>query len=155
MKIKANPGPKSWRGGSFRPSGRISSHGRSENPRTWSTTETLAARIFVGFKVGNRVKWRIGDLEGIVEEARTRQTGNPNSSFVSQRGIYKSLKSGKVVEEPGAQVILIDEQGVSVREFTEQMERLAELIAVQLQQESVVVEVQKNGMTVETFGVSA
>lgn len=93
------------------------------------------------------------DVVKIVRSIRTKQSGDPSSTFVAQRGIYKHSDSDMVVDEPGAQIILIDSHGTKMREWRHEMMELAEDIAKKLQQESVVLEIQKNGQSVETIGV--
>ncbi len=124
-----------------------------DNPNLWRSKHTLAARIFVGFKVGNRTKWKMDDVVDIVRKVRTKQSGDPSSTFIAQRGIYKHSDGSGVVDEAGAQVILIDSHGTKMNKWREDVLKLAEIIAKKLQQESVVVEIQKNGLSVDTFGV--
>ncbi len=143
--------------GSFRPHGRRSCHGKRYQPnkKTWSGgQETWSSRLFVGFNVGPRTEYEMADLIAIVRRVREAQTGDPSSTFVSQRGIYKHQDSGLVVEEPGGQVIIIS-PGTSPDAFTGQMVELAEEIAEELDQEEVVVEIQRRGIVQDVFGVSA
>lgn len=154
MLIKCNPSTHHWQYGSFRPGGKIVHTGSRENPETWSSKSTLAARIFVGFKVGGKVRWKMADLVKIVRAVRTQQSGDPSSTFLAQTGIYKHSESGVVVTEPGAQVILLDSHGATRRQWEEQILELAEIIAEKLKQESVVVEIQRNGLSLKTFGVA-
>lgn len=145
--------PNGW--GLFRPNGRRSVHGYRPNRKTWSGgTETWSARLFVGFNVGAETVWKLQDLINIVRRVRDQQTGDPSSTFVSQRGIYKHADSGLVVEEPGGQVIIIA-PGTPPDEFEEQMVELAEAIADKLGQDEVVVEIQRRGIVQNVFGVSA
>ncbi len=157
--IPANPGTFHWnaprphRGGTFRPNGRIEYHGVRRNPETWSSSDTLAGRIIVGFNVGPTPTYTVDDLIPIVDEVRTRQVGNPPSSFIAQKGIYQHHDGKTVVHEDGAQVIIIDLSGGTEEEFQAQMIELAEIIAQRLQQETVIVEIQKNGISQRTIGV--
>ena len=149
--------PNGW--GCFQPTGRRSYHGNRDylsNPKNWSDTEgrTLVARLFVGFNVGKKTVYKMRDLVKIVRRVRKDQTGDPSSTFVSQHGIYRH-KTGEVVEEPGAQVIIINTGGVSAKRFNKQMAKLAETIASKMKQEEVVVEIQRGGLVQEVFGVEA
>jgi hypoxanthine-guanine phosphoribosyltransferase len=67
--------------------------------------------------------------------------------------MYTYQKTGEVVEEKGAQVIVLNLEGVPEAEFKKNMAELAETIAKKFHQEQVVVEIQKGGITRETFGV--
>lgn len=151
------------RKGSFRPHGRImpvalkierSETEFTENPAAWSSTEPVtAARLFVGFNVGGEPKWTVTDLIKVTRETRESQGAHPDASFLIQKGIYTSERTGETVEEDGAQVIILD---VGAEEkFREHMIQLAENIARQLEQELVIVEFQKGGLTRETMGVTA
>jgi hypothetical protein len=147
--------PHGW--GSFQPNGRkrVAGMGYQRNKKTWEAgAETWSARLFVGFNVGAETVWDMPDLIDTVRRVREQQTGDPSSSFVYQRGIYRH-RSGEVVEEPGAQVIIINTSGATPAEWEEQMVALGESIADDLDQEEVVVELQRNGIVQRVFGVSA
>lgn len=146
--------------GCFRPSGQKHYLGNpdafEQNPRRWeSEGDTYAARIFVGFNVGGEPRWDLDDLVALVRREREAQGHPPDASFVAQKGIYQSRRTGDVIEEDGAQVILIDMQGLSQKHFQSDMEKLAEAIAAELEQEEVVLEIQKNGISVGTYGIVA
>jgi len=134
-------GRKRW-SGDYRP-----------NKTTWESAETYSARLFVGFNVGQKTVYEMQDLVRLVRQVREEQVGDPSSSFVYQHGIYKH-HSGDIVEEPGAQVIIIN-MGESPEKFIAQMTELAERICFSMNQEEVVVEIQRNGVVQRVFGVSA
>ena len=88
--------------------------------------------------------------------------GDPGASFLSQRGLYRH-DAGGIVDEPGAQVVIINVErvmpngkkiSVSPRRFEKDVERLSEDIATTFDQESVIVEIQKNGITQRSFGMA-
>lgn len=133
-------GRKRW-SGDYRP-----------NKTVWESAETYSARLFVGFNVGSETVYEMSDLVSLVRQVRERQVDDPSSSFVYQHGIYKH-HSGDVVEEPGAQVIIIN-MGASPEEFAAQMVELAEQICEEMSQEEVVVEIQRNGVVQRVLGVS-
>ena len=139
--------------GMFQPNGRKRWSGYKPNKKTWESADTWSARLFVGFNVGQETVYEMDDLVDLVRRVRERQTDDPSSSFVYQKGIYKH-HSGEVVEEPGAQVILIN-LGATPEQFEKQMVELAEAIADEMSQEEVVVELQRNGIVQRVFGVSA
>lgn len=140
----------------FRPNGRLRVHGKyaEENPRQWTSEgEALGARIFVGFSVGEKPKYNLDDLIRIVRRVREEQGHDPDSSFVSQKGIFTSKQKNYIVEEDGAQVHIFDKDGVSLRDWTKEMEQLADIICTEMEQEAVIVEIQRGGIHHETFGV--
>jgi hypothetical protein len=158
-----NPGSLTWSspggGCSFRPQGRlhvIDDAGALSGLRgkAWTSEDTLAARLIVGFNVGASPVYSIEDLIPIVRAVRTKQTGDPSASFILQKGIYQHRDPSKgVVQEDSAQVLIIDMAGLGEAAFENQMVELAEIIARQMQQEIVIVEIQKNGITQRVHGV--
>lgn len=171
MRINANTRVFSWShksgGGSFSPSGRRTVVGDAallSNPRRWEAEgDTFAARIIVGFRpkdapadfrLTRSATDAIEDLVvGIVRDMRTGQVGDPGATFLSQRGLYKHAERGEVVDEPGMQVVLINTTGATAKQFERDAEDIAERLAVALDQEEVIVEIQKNGVTQTVFGV--
>lgn len=148
-----NP-PHPHPGGSFRPHGPMQQYGEIavRNPKGWGSRKTLAARLIVGFSVRSKPTYKLDDLVAIVERVRREQADNPSASFVAQRGIYQH-HDGETVTEDGAQVFIINLSNLSPDEFTAQMVELAEVIAREMQQEEVIVEIQENGISQETIGV--
>ncbi len=139
--------------GSFRPHGRLEHHGAHPNPNLWEAEQTIAARLIVGFSVGDVPTWSLDDLIPLVRELRESQVGDPSATFVAQKGIYRHRDGSGVVTEDGAQIFLINLSGASLAEFTGQMVALAEEICRRFQQESVIVEIQVNGISQKTIGV--
>ena len=148
--IRVDPGPSYWPGGYFRPRGRVMVHGprRALNPVEWSSKVTWSARLFVGLSVGNRKAWTVAQVVALV-----RRLWRRGASFVSQRGLWKSPKSGRLVPETSVQVILLDLHGDPLPVFRAEVIRLAEALCSRLRQEQVVVEFQRNGLVKETLGV--
>jgi hypothetical protein len=168
MIIPAHTGQTSWShangtDGHFRPNGKLELFHLDDdmipNPSTWSSSggKTMAARLFVGFNVGSRPRWKMHDLIHVVREARKRQRQREDASFVAQQGIYTHTgpgKRAKVIEEKGAQVVLIRMPGESEKAFREHTIKLAETIANSLKQAEVVLELQRGGVVQEVMGVS-
>lgn len=145
--------------GSFRPNGELTVEARGsnflENPTGWSTRQPMyAARIFVGFNVGQRPRWKMDDAVRIVKRVRKAQVGAPDATFLYQRGLYTSTQDKSLVDEKGAQIILLNLAGASAKEFRAQMIELGEELATVLKQESVIVEIQKGGVSKETIGIT-
>lgn len=166
LTLRANPGKHTWRGpsggGSFTPRGRALVEGSAKeldikaNPARWESDETYAARVIVGFNVHNEPRWSVDDVIPIVKRVRDRQHGKQGASFVLQRGIYQHKDDEKrIVEEEGVQILIIDVWSTPLRTFEKEMVELGEILADKLQQEEVIVEIQRNGVTVKTFGVVA
>jgi hypothetical protein len=146
--------------GFFEPNGAVGSHGPDLHPnkRDWQTDAPLyAARIFVGFNVGDEPRWTMDDLVPIVKRVRTEQVGSPDSSFLYQRGVYAHQRAGDttVADEQGAQIIILNVPDFETEpdEFESQIVQLAEIIAEQLLQETVIVEIQRAGQTLRTISV--
>lgn len=142
---------------SFRPKGKlmlIGGDSLEENPERWAEEAPMwAARLFVGFNVGNRPVWTVDDLVKLVRSVRERQGRVADASFLIQKGIYTSQKTGEVVEEDGAQVIILNLAGVPKNEFRKEVIELAEVIAQVFEQELVIAELQEAGISKETIGV--
>jgi hypothetical protein len=148
---------KGW--GCFFPNGSLQLHGEAsylDNPRIWTGDPTVySARIIVGLKRRGRPQVKLDEIVRHVRKVRTHQVGDPSSTFLTQRGLYKHEESGKVVDEPGVQVILLNVPPAKVRVplFRTHVAELAESLARTFQQESVIVEIQRNGIVVQTYGM--
>jgi hypothetical protein len=146
--------------GSFTPSRENPSLiGVLPNPVDWESEETWSARVFVGFNVGLTPTYGIEDLIAIVKEVRKKQTGLPDSTFLAQKGIYtyqEGQYKGQYSEERGGQAIVLNVEPVQVpkEQFITDMQSMAEVIAAALQQEKVVLEIQRNGVVQKTYGIS-
>jgi len=165
--IEANIGRFSWghKGdvGRFSPNGKLHRHGEADlvhNGRNWKASKPLyAARLIVGFNVGSKPLWKMDDVVRIVRRVRKKQVGDPAATFVLQRGIYShtALVDGKklIVDEQGAQIFIVNipDFETKVRDFQAQMEELAEVLATDLRQEAVILEIQRGGMTVTTISM--
>lgn len=163
LSVPCNIGRLDWRSGGFVPRGPLAPFGQADaqfggiRPKIlWEQKNTIAARLFVGFNVGAEPRYSVDDLIPIVRRIRGRQTRGkaPDATFLLQKGIYKSRRGKQIVEEDGAQVVIIDTVGVDPEKFENQMLVLAAEIASRLWQEAVIVEIQKNGITQKTIGVA-
>jgi hypothetical protein len=174
--VPANTSHFSWRSprgdamGSFTPNGRLApsvpglgSRALVKNRAAWSSKSPLySARVVVGFNVDGEPMWEMDDLVALVRRVREEQVGTPDSTFLYQRGLYTSKKrveGGKpaVEDEDGGQVIIINlpEFGATYKRFHDQMVSLAEVIASEFDQEEVILEIQKGGISKETLGVKS
>ena len=113
----------------------------------------LSARIFIGLSVGDTPTYTIDDVVKATVAIRKRQGSLPDASFLAQRGVY--TQAGSTVEENSVQIIIIDMQGDTKQVFTSQVVELAKELREDFKQESVIVEVQKRGVVVDVFSVTA
>ncbi len=157
MHFSSHIGPARWASpngksvGSFKPNGKPQFTG---NPEGWASTDPLlSARLFVGFSVGQKATYKVDDLIKVVTRIRKRQGRALDSSFLVQRGIYTSKLDGKTVTEDGAQVVMLNLDGLKQGEFEEDMVVLGEGIAKAMKQEEVIVELQRGGITKKVIGV--
>lgn len=158
--IPADTRRKTWKApqgvGGFEPVGRkifLDEFMPNMAKKSWHEETTHAARIFVGFSVGDVPTYTVDDLISLVTESRKGKGRKPDASYIVQKGVYTSKFSGEVVTETGAQLIVIDMAGLSLDEWTSEMEDLAELICRSFQQEEVVLEIQQNGIIKATMGI--
>lgn len=112
-----------------------------------------SARIFVGLNVGDKETYTVNDVVKLVVETRKEQGASADASILSQKGIYES-KGGDVVVEPSVQIILIDLVGKTKKEFTDEVTEVAEVLQEKLQQEVVLVEIQKSGVVKDVYSIS-
>lgn len=154
---------------SFTPTHKLVAHGNvdtraSRNPTDWSadaeTDPMLAARVFVGLSVGQDAAFDVDDVVAIVKKVRAaqgkrdkRHDRHVDASFIAQRGLYTSRKSGDVVEEDSVQIVLLNTDGLPKRQFESEIVELAEQLATRLDQEEVIVDLQENGISKKTLGV--
>lgn len=137
--------------GWFRPTGAL-----RPNRRLWDQHDPVqAARLFVGFKIQDRPVWDMESIIGLVREIRTEQGMSPASSFVAQKGLYVHKDSGKLVEEDGAQIIILNTDDTPSRAFEDSVEQLGEKLADELLQDEVILELQRGGVAYRTLGLSA
>ena len=109
----------------------------------------LTGRIVVGFNVGAKTVWRLQDLVKAVRTIREAQGRTAGATFLAQRGIYQTAVKGKLVQEPGAQIIIQNIWDLAPKAaFIKDMRGIAKKLTVMLKQESVLLEVQKGGRVI-------
>jgi hypothetical protein len=117
-----------------------------------------AARIFVGLMVGQENRWTVDDVIRITYEVRKRQAkGGPveGASILAQHGIYEDVATRERVIEPSAQVVIIDLSGREKEAFVAEMQELAEALRAELEQQTVILEIQKKGVLEDVYSVTA
>jgi len=152
---------------SFHPNGDLYYYGDGfeKNESRWRTTNPIwSARIFVGLEevrgrrevADRKAERKLDELIDLVRDVRTDQSGDPASSFLYQRGLYTHQepgRKGQVVEDFGAQVVIIGTPGMPRQDFEQQMVELAESIAAEFDQEEVILDLQRGGISKVTMGV--
>lgn len=148
--------PNGSRGGAFRPEGRLTvpRNSRILTPNWSSKAPVWGARLFVGFNVGHAARYKMDDLIKIVKRVRRAQNKAEDSSFLYQKGIYTHQDGSGTVTEDGAQVVFLNLDNTPLKVFRRQMIELANAIVDEMQQETVIIELQRSGIIRETIGVS-
>lgn len=137
--------------------GTVRREGARPNPIERLGAGGYSARIFVGLKVGQETRWTIDDVIRITYDTLKRQAkGGPveGASILAQHGIYEDTETGERVIEPSVQVIVIDLSGRSKEAFTTDMEQLAEELRKKLEQQTVILEIQKRGVVEDVYSVT-
>ena len=147
-------GPRG-RFGVFRPDGPIVELAPRPNPFRWKARGTLSARIVVGFNVGKKRKWKLSEVKKYFRRVREEQGRLVDATFLAQEGFYTHKATGDVVDERGVQILVINVEGLHQRTFTSEMRELSEKLAKRFQQEEVILDLMKSGVSKGVFGVYA
>lgn len=139
----------------FRPQGPLTEYepGAAPNPATRLGSGGYAARLFVGLKVGNEERWKTADIIRIVRDVRKEQGKSADASILAQSGIYED-RSGELVVEPSVQVIIIDLVGEKKNTFVGSMKELGERLVKDLEQEAVILEIQRRGIVSDVYTIT-
>lgn len=143
----------------FRPNGpvTIAAIGPRRNPLvpTGDTESIHGARLIVGLAVGGVPTWEDNDVIKIVKRVRLAQlrrhgTYRSGATVISQRGLYLTDKLEE--DERSVQVVILNTvAGVAQKEFHKEMIELGEELCLQLKQDSVLYERQRDGRTVRVW----
>lgn len=137
---------------SWTPSGEVQEIGERPNPyEEWGGG--LTGRLFVGLNVNDVPTHHVDDVVALVKAWREARGKDPSASFIAQRGIFKSKKTGKTVVEDSCQVVIFPDDGQTMNDFRLDMIALGESLARDLSQELIILEVQKNGVTQSVGGI--
>lgn len=121
------------------------------NPALDRIKTTWAARIIVGLSVrGRKVQYKSASVIAYVKGYCLENKLDPSSSYISQKGMYRYQIDNTIVTENSLQVIILNLNALSPKEFQTLMETLGERLAEKFHQETTVVEIQKNGLVKET-----
>lgn len=139
----------------FKPKGHLVCYhpGALQNPVSRLGGGGYSARIFVGLNVGQTQKYKVDDVVKIVWRTRKKQKKSADASILAQRGIYEDFKGKRVVEQ-SVQVILIDTAGTPKTEFVREMTELAEALRKSMKQETVILEIQRRGVSQDVYSVT-
>jgi len=113
----------------------------------------LSARLFVGLNVGTKPTYTIEDVVKDTIKIRKKQKALPDASFLAQRGVYTQGKT--LVEENSVQIIIIDTTGTPRPEFERKLKTLGVQLRKHFHQDSVILEIQKGGVTQATYSIGA
>lgn len=157
-KITADMGRLSVDGARFDPLGPINLthlgrrwYGSDEGARAAPDTSRrgqYSARIIVKLRGSDALCRTREDLLAIVRRALSAHELPVADSWVSQEGRFRDLE-GAAEDEPGVQVVILDENGRTRRAFDRAMLALAETVCAEMRQESVVLDVQHRGRSVD------
>jgi hypothetical protein len=112
----------------------------------------LAARIFVGLNVGDKPTYTIQQVVKATKEIRRQQGVLPDATFIAQKGLYTE-PSGSIVEESSVQIIIFDSEGSTIEAFGEKVVQLARGLRERFNQDSVIVELQRAGVSQDVMAV--
>jgi len=154
-----NPIHVAFPGGSFHfyPQGPLSYiSGPRNNPRLWQSEETWGVRLVMGLSIqGERKEISPLSIIDYVKRFCAFAGLAPDSSYIMQKGVYKYSGNGEVKTEKSLQIVILSVNNGDLPPyfFEWYMEILAEAMAVDFRQESIIVELQRNGVVQETAGV--
>ncbi len=116
----------------------------------------FAARFFIGLQVAQGPQHTVEELIGVLAELRGRHGRAADGNFFVEPGVLsrhpRGQPLGRVVVE-GAQVIFVSHRANAEKRFGAEMVTWAEELAAALGQNEIVVEIQRNGLHVQTMGV--
>lgn len=162
MRLNVNTGTFRHRSVLFTPdSGRPKSTGRSvaNNPSEFEGDGVYSALVIVGLEARSGAKHEIGEVIDAVKRVREKQVGNPDSSFMYQKGLYK-YKSGRVGEEDSVRIIMMNVEGTDKEketneEFKKNVLTMTEELCEKFDQELIFVEFQNKGLSEGVYRVWA
>ena len=139
----------------FKPEGKLTTHHEAvrSNPTTRLGGGGYSARLFVGLNVGQKQTWSEKDVVDLVWKTRKKQGRSADASILTQKGIYED-RSGERVVEPSVQVIIIDFSRAPKKQFVEEMSNLSEVLVEKLKQETVILEIQRRGVTTDVYSIT-
>ena len=143
--------------GTFRPRGAVRYHGAWSNPPPEDVIGeggVFSGHLIVGLTGKGGETYRVEDVIRGVRETRMAQTGQAGSSFVSQRGLWTDVSSGRVFDEESVRASILNLDPAEPKErFRRNVLDLAEALRTGLDQHSSIVEFQTGGVSERTYDV--
>jgi len=112
---------------------------------------TRAARLFIGLNVGETPKWKPEDVMNRIYKIRKKQKASGDMSVLTQLGIYEDSE-GRRIDEESVQVILLDLSDDP--NFVKNILDLADELRGELEQERIIVEIQKGGVVQDVYSAT-
>lgn len=125
------------------------------NPAHPYGADTYSALLIVGLAGQAGEKYTPKEIVEWVKNYRVAQVGDPGASFIFQKGVYRHKRTGKVVDEDSVRVIILNlAENESRDEFRRNILAMSEAIRSDFNQEEVILEFQRRGVTLEVFGIT-
>jgi hypothetical protein len=153
LRVPVNTGNFFFEKGAFYPDNQGILVGDNPITRESYGTGAYAGLIIIGLSGQDGEKFKLEDMVSIVGDIRMEQAGDPGASFIAQKGLFKHKITGKRVEEDSVRIIILNLTGESDEEFKENILSLADELAERFNQEAVIVEFQRKGVTEEVTGI--
>ena len=114
-----------------------------------------AARLFVGLNVGETPTYTIEQVVQATKELRRAEGAPPDATFIAQKGLYTEPpeKGAHLIEENSVQIIIFDTEGSELDVFGAKIVELARGLREKFDQDSVIVELQKAGISQKVMAV--
>lgn len=127
------------------------------------------ARIHIGFNVGTEQRWTMTDVIDIIFNVRRAQVakaiksgyakphphgGDVGASFVARKGLWQPVHSKKAEPEDGAEIMIMNIIHEHKAKFRQDMINLAEVLADDLEQNSVLLEFQEYGVVKRILSIA-
>lgn len=168
MRLNVNTGPFVYENGSFTPAPKYGIVGNKNalyetNPRT-AYGKPLAGLIVMGLtdRANHAINHSLDEVVELVKNVRIQQTseseapgdgGDPGSTFILQRGLFRH-RTGEIIDEESVRIIILHLTDETSDEFREHLLKLAETMCEKFNQDELIVEFQKGGVTEDVVGVT-
>lgn len=125
------------------------------NPAHPYESDTYSALLIVGLSGQAGEKFSLKRIIEWVKQYRIAQVGDPGSSFVLQKGVYRHRRTGQIIDESSVRIIILNlAENESEDEFRNNILAMAEALRSDFNQEEVILEYQRRGVTTEVFGIT-
>ncbi len=120
-----------------------------DEPRDLWAKEGWKASLVVGLSDRAGRICEVEDVVGHVRRIRRAQTGNPDSSFAYQRGVWRDESGAKIVIEKAVRVYVSLEEPETYADFQTDMTAIGEELLRLLAQRLIIVEFSQCGVVKE------